>query len=84
MQSVYCDFNGSSITVNDTAAKNEVEEFWESIWEKETKTNKDAELLKELEETYYKEVTPKNYKIGRQIVDKVIKNMPLNSHQVKT
>lgn len=71
--------------MNDTAAKNEVEEFWESIWEKETKTNKDAELLKELEETYYKEVTPKNYKIGRQIVDKVIKNMPLaTSHQVKT
>ena len=33
MKSVYHNFKGSSITVNETTTKNEVENFWKSIWE---------------------------------------------------
>ena len=77
-KSVYPDFKGSSITVNETPTKNEVEEFWKSIWEKETKFIKNVKWLKELEKTYCKDLTPKTYKIDRQNEDKVINNMPLN------
>ena len=45
-KSVYRDFKGSNITANETPTKNEVEEFWKSIWEKETKFNKNAKWLK--------------------------------------
>ena len=47
-KSVHRDFKGSSITANETPTKNEVEEFWKSIWEKETKFDKNAKWLKEL------------------------------------
>ena len=58
MKSVYRDFKGSSITANETPTKNEVEEFWKSILEKETKFNKNGKSLKELEKTYCNDVTP--------------------------
>ena len=77
-KSVYRDFKGSNITANETPTKNEVEEFWKSIWEKETKFNKNAKWLKKLEKTYCKDVTPKTYKADRQTVDQVINNMSLN------
>ena len=60
---VYRDFKGCSITANETPTKNEVEEFWKSIWENETKFNKNAKWLKELEKTYCKDVTTKTYKL---------------------
>ena len=47
-KSVFHDFKGSSITVNETPTKDEVEEFWKSIWEKETNINKNVKWLKEL------------------------------------
>ena len=65
-KSVYRDFKGSSITANETPTKNKVEEFWKSIWEKETKFIENAKWLKELEKAYCKDVTPKTYKIVRQ------------------
>ena len=64
--------------MNETPTKNEVDEIWKSIWETETKINKNAKWLKELEKTYCKDVTPKTYKIDRQILDKVINNKSLN------
>ena len=76
-KSVY-NFKGSSITVNETPTKNKVEESWKSSWEKETKFNKNAKWFEEIEKTYYKEITPKTYKIDRQTVDEAINNMPLN------
>ena len=51
-----------SITVNETLTKNEVKEFWRSIWEKD-KINKNVKLLEELEEAYCRDVIPKTYKI---------------------
>ena len=78
-KSVYRDFKGSSITANETPTKNEVEEFWKSILEKETKLNKNGKSLKELEKTYCNDVTPQTYKKKKKIVDKVINNMSLNN-----
>ena len=75
---VYGDFKGSSITANETPTKNEVEQFWNSIWEKQTKFNNNAKWLKELQKKCCKDVTPKIYKIDRPTVDKVINNMSLN------
>ena len=46
MKSVYHDFKLSSITVNETPTKNKVEEFWKSVWEKETKVNQNVSWLK--------------------------------------
>ena len=60
---VYRDFKACSITANETPTKNEVEEFWKSIWENETKFNKNAKWLKELEKTYCRDVAPKTYKL---------------------
>ena len=39
------------MTTNETPTKNKVEEFWKSIWEKETKFIENAKCLKELEKT---------------------------------
>ena len=50
-KSVYRDFKGTSITVNETPNKSEVEEFWKSIWEKGPKINKNAEWLKKTRKT---------------------------------
>ena len=46
MKSVYHDFKLSSITVNETPTKNKVEEFWKSVWEKETKIDQNVSWLK--------------------------------------
>ena len=46
MKSVYHDFKLSNITVNETPTKNKVEEFWKSVWEKETKINQNVSWLK--------------------------------------
>ena len=43
---VYRHFKCSSITVNQTRNNSEAEEFWQSIWRKETKINKNAKWLK--------------------------------------
>ena len=48
--------------MNETLTKNEVKEFWRSIWEKD-KINKNVKLLEELEEAYCRDVIPKTYKI---------------------
>ena len=77
-KSVYREFKGSSITVNEAPTKNEVEKSWKSIWQKKTKFNKNAKWLKELEKAYCKDLVPKTYKIDRQTADNVIKSMSLN------
>ena len=33
---IYSDFKDSSVTASETPTKNKVEDFWKSIWEKET------------------------------------------------
>ena len=77
-KSVYRDFKDNNITLTNLPAKHEVGKFWKGIWATEANFNKNAKWLKELEKTYCKHVTPKTYKIDREIVDKVINNMHLN------
>ena len=59
MNLVYRDFKSSTITVNETPNKSDVEELWKSIWEKETKISKKCEGLKKTKKAYSKDVTPK-------------------------
>ena len=74
---VYGDFKGSSITANETPTKNEVEQFWKSIWEKQTKFNNNAKWLKELQKNMLQRHNTKNLQ-NLETVDKVINNMSLN------
>lgn len=50
--------------------KEEVEKFWEGIWENKGQFNKESEWLKLLEQSYCATATPNDYMISNEIVQK--------------
>ena len=75
---VYRDFKGSNIRLEKIPTKNEVQSFWQNIWQRETKFNKSAKWLGILERTYCKNIIPTKYEIERKTLDKIISDMQLN------
>ena len=74
---MYRDFKGSNIRLEKILTKDEVQLFWQNIWQRETKFNKIAESLGILERTYCKNI-PTKCKRKRKNLDKIINDMQLN------
>ena len=64
--------------INTAPTKDKIENFWSSIWEKETSFKKEAPWIKTLENSYCKNMRSKNYFIMQQIFDSVLKKMKNN------
>ena len=75
---VYRDFKGGNIRLEKIPTKDEVQSFWQNIWQRETKFNKSAKWLGILERTYCKNIIPTKYEIERKTLDKIINDMQLN------
>ena len=75
---VYQDFKGGNIRSEKIPNKDEVQSFWQNIWQRETKFNKTAKWLGILERTYCKNIIPTKYEIERKTLDKIINDMQLN------
>ena len=75
---VYQDFKGGNIRSEKIPNKDEVQSFWQNIWQRETKFNKSAKWLGILERTYCKNIIPTKYEIERKTLDKIINDMQLN------
>ena len=74
---MYRDFKGSNIRLEKILTKDEVQLFWQNIWQRETKFNKIAEWLGILERTYCENI-PTKCKRKRKNLDKIINDMQLN------
>ena len=61
--------------INTTPTKENIENFWSGIWERETSLKKEALWIKTLEKDYCKNTRFKNYFIMQQIFDSVLKGM---------
>ena len=75
---MYQDFKGGNIRSEKIPNKDEVQSFWQNIWQRETKFNKSAKWLGILERTYCKNIIPTKYEIERKTLDKIINDMQLN------
>ena len=64
--------------INTAPTKDKIENFWSSIWEKETSFKKEASWIKTLENDYCKKTRSKNYFITQQTFDSVLKRMKNN------
>ena len=77
-KSVFRDFKRGNIRLEKIPTKDEVQSFWQNIWQRETKFNKSAKWLGILERTYCKNIIPTKYEIERKTLDKIINDMQLN------
>ena len=75
---LYRSMKGEAIEIKNTPRKEEVEQFWKSIWQDKDDFKQDAEWLKTLEETYCTKATPKKYTITRLTLEKAIQKMSIS------
>ena len=75
---MYRDFKGGNIRLEKIPTKDEVQSFWQNIWQRETKFNESAKCLGILQRTYCKNIIPTKYEIERKTLDKIINDMQLN------
>ena len=64
--------------INTAPTKDKIENFWSSIWEKETSFRKEAPWIKTLENGYCRDTRSKNYFITQQIFESVLKKIKNN------
>ena len=60
---MYRDFKGSNIKLEKIPSKNDVQSFWQNIWQKEIKFNKSVKWFGISERTHCKNIIPTKYKI---------------------
>ena len=71
---------GSNIIAPKIPEKADVEEFWKSIWNVETKFSQNGTWLPEREESYCTNITPKLYSINIDILNKAIIKIKINKY----
>ena len=72
---VFRQMRGNSMKADRLPTKNEVEKFWEEIWEKKGQFNQQAEWLKLLEYPYCAKAIPKDNTISNEIVQRAIREL---------
>ena len=60
---------GDKIEVDKIPTKESIEQFWKGIWQDNAIFNEKADWLKDLNDTYYKNVVNTEYKIDKQNTD---------------
>ena len=74
---VFRQMRGNNIKVTNMPSKEQVETFWNGIWNKQANFNSDGEWLNNLERNYCQNATSKNYNIDQKILTNTIKKLPL-------
>ena len=75
---VYRKMKGDKIEIEKVPTKENVEQFWKSIWQDNSIFNERAEWLKVLEDTYCTNVVNTKYKIDRVTLEKLIKKIQIS------
>ena len=75
---VYRRMKDDKIEIEKVPTKENVEQFWKSIWQDNSIFNEKAEWLKFLEDTYCKIVVDAEYKIDRVTFEKLIKKIQIS------
>ena len=79
---LYPSLKEETIEANNIPNKKKAEYFWKSIWKNKDDFKQDAEWLKNLEETYCPQATPRNYTIARLTLEKAIQKFNLSKSPV--
>ena len=69
---------GNKIKVDKIPTKESIEQFWKGIWQDNAIFNEKAGWLKDLNDTYYKNVVKTEYKINLQTFEKSIKKTQIS------
>ena len=75
---VYRKMKDDKIEIEKVPTKENVEQFWKSIWQDSSIFNEKVEWLKVLEDTYCKNVVDAEYKIERVTLEKLIKKIQIS------
>ena len=75
---VYRKMKDDKIEIEKVPTKENVEQFWKSIWQDNSIFNEKAEWLKVLEDTYCTNVVDAEYKIDRVTLEKLIKKIQIS------
>ena len=75
---VYRKMKDDKIEIEKVPTKENVEQFWKSIWQDNSIFNEKAEWLKVLEDTYCKNVVDAEYKIDKVTLEKLIKKIQIS------
>ena len=75
---IYGNMKGDKIEVHKIPTKESIEQFWKGIWQDNAIFNDKADWLKDLNDTYCKNVVNTEYKIDLQILEKSINKIQIN------
>ena len=75
---IYGNMKGDKIEVDKIPTKESIEQFWKGIWQDNAIFNDKADWLKDLNDTYCKNVVNTEYKIDLQILEKSINKIQIN------
>ena len=75
---IYRNMKGDKTEVDKIPTKERIEQFWKDIWQDNAIFNEKADWLKDLNDTYCKNVVNTEYKIDLQILEKSINKIQIN------
>ncbi|GAB1605922.1 hypothetical protein Ahia01_000874600 [Argonauta hians] len=75
-KAVYRNFKEERIPLQKIPSEEQVYTFWNDIWGKERKYNRNAEWLRELEQKYCTQTEGSSYMIGNTVLENVLRKVP--------
>ena len=75
---LYRSMKGDTIEIENPPKKDEIEEFWKSVWQDPADFNENADWLPDLQETYCPNATSTDYHITQNDFDKIIRKLHLS------